>query len=146
MSFAINWCDPEHSILHVVSEGLSTWDEYHEKYDAALEVVRAADHRIDVIMEARKGMPPGNPLPHLQKIIAKWDGVPPLGLIVVIGARRMEHFTESAVDIAGMLTGVAVPEFVLFVGSVEDALATIGEDRIDKHGLPTLEAQKRVVK
>jgi hypothetical protein len=140
MPYKVNWYDEAHSIIHVLNEGVNTWDELHTKYDEVFEVVMAADHRTDVIMEARNGMPAGNPLPHLQKIIAKWSAVPTLGTFIVISARRMERFTESAVDIAGMLTGVAVPEFVRFTGSVEDALAIIEQDRIEKHGLPTLAA------
>ena len=140
MPYKVNWHDEAHSIIHVLNEGVNTWDELHVKYDEVLEVVNAADKRTDVIMEARNGMPAGNPLPHLQKIIAKWSRVPTLGTFIVISARRMERFTESAVDIAGMLTGVAVPEFVRFASSVEDALAIIEQDRIEKHGLPTLAA------
>lgn len=140
MSYKINWYDPEQSILHVVTEGVNTWEELHVKYDEVFEMVRAADHRTDVIMEARNGMPVGNPLPHLQKIVAKGAHVPPLGVLIVISARRMERFTESAVDIAGMLTGVAVPEFVRFAGSVDEALTIIEQDRIEKQGLPTLAA------
>lgn len=140
MPYKVNWYDEAHSIIHVLNEGVNTWDELHAKYDEVFEVVMAADKRTDVIMEARNGMPAGNPLPHLQKIIAKWSAVPTLGTFIVISARRMERFTESAVDIAGMLTGVAVPEFVRFTGSVEDALTIIEQDRIEKHGLPTLAA------
>ena len=142
MSYKVDWCDDAESILHVVTEGVNTWEEFHVKYDAALEIVQAADHRTDVIMEARNGMPAGNPLPHLQKVITKWAAVPPLGVFVVISARRMERFTESAVDIAGMLTGVAVPEFARFASSVDDAMSIIEKDRIEKNGLPTLAARK----
>lgn len=140
MSYKVNWYDDADSILHVVTEGVNTWEELHVKYDEVFEIVRTAGQRVDVIMEARNGMPAGNPLPHLQKVIAKGARVPTLGIFIVISARRMEHFTESAVDIAGMLTGVAVPEFVRFAGSIEDALAAIEADRIEKHGLPTLAA------
>lgn len=140
MPYKVNWYDEAHSIIHVLNEGVNTWDELHTKYDELFEVVMAADHRTDVIMEARNGMPAGNPLPHLQKIIGKWANAPMLGVFIVISARRMERFTESAVDIAGMLTGVAIPEFVRFTGSVEDALSIIEQDRTEKHGLPTLAA------
>ena len=143
MPYKVNWHDDAHSILHVETEGMNTWDELHAKYDEVFEVVMAADKRTDIIMEARNGMPAGNPLPHLQRVIAKWSRVPMLGVFIVISARRMERFTESAVDIAGMLTGVAVPEFVRFTGSVEDALAIIEQDRIEKHGMPTLAVLKQ---
>lgn len=140
MPYKVNWHDDAHSIIHVLNEGVNTWEELHVKYDEVLEVVKAADKRTDVIMEARNGMPAGNPLPHLRKIIAKWSDVQTLGVFIVISARRMGRFTATAVDIAGMLTGVAVPEFVKFAGSVEDALAIIEQDRTEKHGLPTLAA------
>lgn len=143
MPYKVNWRDDVPSVIHVQNDGVNTWEELHVKYDEVLEVVKAADHRIDVIMEARNGMPAGNPLPHLQKVIAKWARLPMLGAFVVISARRMERFTESAVDIAGMLAGVAVPEFVRFAGSVDEALAIIEQDHTEKHGLPTLEAQKK---
>lgn len=140
MSFTINWHDPEQSILHIVNDGPQTWEEYHAKYDAALEIVQAANHRIDLIMEARSGIPAGNPLPHLTEINEQWDGVPMLGLIVAISARRIQRFTETAVDIAATISGVDVPEFVRFTGSVEEALTIIEQDRGEKHGLPTLAA------
>ena len=140
MSYKVNWYDDAHSTLHVVTEGTNTWEELHTKYDEVFEVVAAAGKRVDVVMEARNGMPAGNPLPHLQKVIAKGARVPTLGVFIVLSARRMERFTESAVDIAGMLTGVAIPEFVHFANSVEEALAIIEADRLEKHGLPTLAA------
>lgn len=140
MSYKVNWYDDAHSIVHVITEGVNTWDELHTKYDEVFEIVQAAARRADVIMEARNGMPAGNPLPHLQKVIAKGARVSTLGVFVVISARRMERFTESAVDIAGMLTGVAVPEFVRFAGSIDEALAIIEQDRVEKHGLSTLQA------
>jgi hypothetical protein len=140
MSFTINWHDPEQSILHVINEGNPTWEEYHQKYDAALEAVRAAPHRVDVIMDARTGMPPGNPLPHLKKINEKWDGVPMLGLIIAISARRLQRFTETAVEIGGVIAGIQTSDFVVFVGSMEEALQTIEADRKAKNGLPTLAA------
>lgn len=140
MSYHLNWHDDAHSILHVVSEGVNTWDDYHQKYDAALAIVEASEQRIDVIMEARKGMPAGNPLPHLQKIISKWHRSQTLGVMVVISARRLEGFTASAIDIAGMLNGVVIPDFLRFNASMEDALAVIAKDRVQKGGLPTLVA------
>ena len=142
MSFTINWHDPEHSILHVITDGTQTWADYHEKYDKALEAVEAASHRVDVIMEARSGIPAGNPLPHLAQINEQWDGVPMLGLIIAISARRIQRFTETAVDIAAMISGVQTSEFIVFVDSMEEALKTINADRLEKHGLPTLIAKR----
>lgn len=142
MPYKVNWYDDAHSIIHVQNDGVNTWEELHVKYDEVFEIVKTAGQRVDVIMEARNGMPAGNPLPHLQKLVAEGARIATLGAFVVISARRMERFTESAVDIAGMLTGVAVPEFVRFAGSVEEALAIIEQDRVEKHGLSTLEAQK----
>lgn len=146
MSYLVKWHDPEQSILYIVSEGVPTWREFHERYDRAYDAVAAAAHRVDVIMDAPNGMPPGNPLPHLRTINTKWDGVPMLGLLVAITGQRIKHYTETAVDIAGMITGVPTTDFVVFAESVESALAGIHADREAKGGLPTLEARQLISK
>ena len=123
MAYRVNWHDAERTILHVVTEGKTSWEEYHAKYDEALALVRAAGTRIDIIMVADDGPPPGNPLPHQRTLIAQWNGVENLGLVMMVSTNRIKSFVRTTADIAGRMEGSSLIDRVAFVDTVADAMA-----------------------
>src|SRR5690606_32425550 len=126
-----------------LTEGKSTWEQYHAKYGDALQIVKSVDYRVDVIMDSRNGVPPGNPIPHLREIIAHWDTAENLGLVVVLGRYRMLGFVQTAANVAGRLVGVVTPGQLIFVNALDDAMPVIEADRIEKQGLPTRASRSR---
>jgi hypothetical protein len=141
MPHTISWFDEDKTVLLVLTEGKSTWEQYHAKYEDALQVVKSVDYRVDVIMDSRSGLPPGNPIPHLRSIIADWDTAENLGIVVVLGRYRMLGFVQTAANAAGRLVGVVTPGQLIFVNSLDDAMPVIEADRIEKQGLPTRAAR-----
>ena len=141
MPHTISWFDAEKTVLLVLTEGKNTWEEYHAKYNDALDVVKSVDYRVDVIMDSRNGIPPGNPIPHLRTIIAEWDTADNLGIVVVLGRSRMLGFVQTAANAAGRLVNVITPGQLIFVNSLDAAMPLIKADRIEKHGLPTRAAR-----
>lgn len=143
MPHKISWFDEEETILLVLTEGKSTWEQYHAKYDDALQIVKSVDYRVDVIMDSRGGLPPGNPIQHLRSIIAEWDTAENLGVVVVLGRYRMHGFVQTAANVAGRLVGVVTPGQLIFVNTLDDALPVIEADRKEKQGLSTHAARRR---
>ena len=141
MPHTISWFDEDKTVLLVLTEGKSTWEQYHAKYKDALQVVKSVDYRVDVIMDSRNGIPPGNPIPHLRSIIADWDTAENLGIVVVLGRYRMLGFVQTAANAAGRLVGVVTPGQLIFVNSLDDAMPVIEADRVEKLGLPTRAAR-----
>lgn len=137
MPHTISWFDEEKTVLLVLTEGKSTWEQYHAKYDDALKVVKSVNYRVDVIMDSRGGLPPGNPIPHLRAIITEWNTADNLGIVVVLGRSRMFGFVQTAANAAGRLVNVVTPGQLIFVHSLDDAMQFIEADRREKHGLPT---------
>lgn len=142
MPHTISWFDEAKTVLLVLTEGKSTWEQYHAKYDDALQIVKTVDYRVDVIMDSRGGLPPGNPIPHLRAIIAEWDTAQNLGVVVVLGRYRMHGFVQTAANIAGRLVGVITPGQLFFVNSLDDAMPIIEADRVTKQGMSTHQARQ----
>jgi hypothetical protein len=142
MPHTISWFDEAKTVLLVLTEGKSTWEQYHAKYDDALQIVKTVDYRVDVIMDSRGGLPPGNPIPHLRAIIAEWDTAQNLGVVVVLGRYRMHGFVQTAANIAGRLVGVITPGQLFFVNSLDDAMPIIEADRVAKQGMSTHQARQ----
>lgn len=132
MPYKLTWYDDEKTILYVLSEGKVTWEEYHERYDAALKAVTAERHRIDIVMVANDGLPPGNPVPHQRTLIAKWNGVDNLGLVMMVSTNRIKSFVRTTADIAGRMEGSSLMDRVIFVETLAEAIATIEADRANR--------------
>lgn len=135
MSYKLTWYDDEKTILHVLSEGKVTWEEYHERYDAARKAVTAEKHRIDIVMIANDGLPPGNPVPHQRTLIAQWNGVENLGLVMMVSTNRIKSFVRTTADIAGRMEGSSLIDRVFFVDTVAEAIAAIEADRANRGGM-----------
>jgi hypothetical protein len=129
MPYKLTWYDAEKTILHILSEGKITWDEYHERYAEALKVVKAEKNRIDIVMVSNDGMPPGNPVPHQRKLIAQWNGVENLGLVMMVSTNRIRGFVRTTTDIASRMESSSLIDRVIFVDTVAEAIAAIEANR-----------------
>ena len=135
MPYKLTWYDTKKTILHVLSEGKVTWDEYHERYAEALKIVKAEKHRIDVIMVANGGLPADNPVPHQRALIAQWNGVENLGLVMMVSTNRIKTFVRTTADIASRMESSSLIDRIIFVETLAEALAAIDADRANSRDM-----------
>lgn len=129
MPYTVEWYDEARTILLVSAIAPITWEEFHAVNDRTLEETKHCAGRVDVIIESRVGVPPGNPLPHFRIGLAKWKEAENIKMIAAVSASRMRGFIQASADIAGKLMGVAIAERVKTVETVEQAAAVIMKDR-----------------
>ncbi len=129
MPFDVTWYDEQHTIIRMLVHGRPTWDEYHIAIDQVVEKIKSTAHRVDLILDDRVGMPPGNPMPHLKAALDKASQHPNLGMSMTVSSRDIALFPSLMMETAGRLYGVDMKRYGRFVKSMDEALAIIHADR-----------------
>jgi hypothetical protein len=129
MPFDLSWYDEEHTILRILVHGRPTWDEYHAAMEKVEQELKAASHRIDMVLDDKVGMPPGNPMPHLKASLDKLIKYPNLGMSMAASERNIALFPALMMETAGRLYGVDMKRYGRFVRSMDEAAAVIQVDR-----------------
>ena len=129
MPFDVDWYDEAKSILKISVYGHPTWDEYHDAIDHVAKLVEAAPHRIDMILDDRVGMPPGNPMPHLKAAVDKLTAFPNFGMSMAVSTRNVALFPQLMMETASVLYHFDLKRYGRFFKTMEAALAVIQADR-----------------
>ncbi len=129
MPFDVTWYDEAHTIIRMLIHGRPTWDEYHEAIDKLLKELQASSQRIDLVLDDKVGMPPGNPMPHLKAALDKATQYPNLGMSMTVSDRGIALFPSLIMETVGRLYGVDLKRYGRFVKSMDEAVAIIEADR-----------------
>ncbi len=129
MPFDVNWYDEAQSILQMTVYGHPTWDEYHEAIDKVEQELKKSSRRIDLVLDDKVGMPPGNPMPHLKAAMDKVIKYPNLGMSMTVSSRNVALFPALMMETAGRLYGIDLKRYGRFVKSIDEAVAIIQADR-----------------
>jgi len=129
MPFDVKWYDEAHTIIQIIVHGHPTWDEYREAIDKVEQELKASSHRIDLVLDDKVGMPPGNPMPHLKTAIDKVTKYPHLGMSMTVSARNVALFPSLMMETAGRLYGLDLKRYGRFIKSMDEAIAIIQADR-----------------
>jgi hypothetical protein len=129
MPFDVDWYDEAKSILKVTVYGHPTWDEYHEAVDKVATELKAASRRIDMILDDKVGMPPGNPMPHLKVAIDKLTAFPNFGMSIAVSTRNVALFPSLMMETASRLYRFDLKRYGRFLKTMEEAMAVIQADR-----------------
>ncbi len=130
MPFDVTWFDEAHTIIRMIIHGRPTWEEYHEAIDKIVQELEITPHRIDLVLDDKVGMPPGNPMPHLKIAMDKATKYPNLGMSMTVSERSVALFPSLMMETAGRLYGVDLKRYGRFVKSMDEAVAVIQADRI----------------
>ncbi len=129
MPFDVTWYDEEHTIIRILIHGRPMWEEYHEAIDKVIKELDASPHRIDMVLDDKVGMPPGNPMPHLKAALDKATKYPNLGMSMAVSERSVALFPSLMMETAGRLYDIDLKRYGLFVKSMDEAVAVIQADR-----------------
>lgn len=129
MPFDVKWYDEAHTILQVTVYGHHTWDEYHEAMDKVATELKASSRRIDLVLDDKVGMPPGNPMPHLKAAIDKLTAFPNFGMSMAVSTRNVALFPSLMMETASRLYRFDLKRYGRFLKTMEEALAVIEADR-----------------
>jgi hypothetical protein len=129
MPFDVHWFDEAHTILEITVYGHPTWDEYHDAIDKVAKELKASPHRLDMVLDDKVGMPPGNPMPHLKAAIDKLIQYPNLGMSMAVSARNVALFPSLMMETAGRLYNIDLKRYGRFIKSMDEAVAIIQADR-----------------
>jgi hypothetical protein len=130
MPFDVTWYDEAQTIIRILIHGRPTWQEYHEAIDKVVQELENSPRRIDMVLDDKVGMPPGNPMPHLKIALDKATKYPNLGMSMTVSERRIALFPSLMMETAGRLYGVDLKRYGRFVKSMDEAIAIIQADRI----------------
>ena len=109
--------------------GHPTWDEYHEAVEKVAQELQAVSHRIDMILDDKVGMPPGNPMPHLKAAIDKLLAFPNFGMSMAVSTRNVALFPSLMMETASRLYRFDLKRYGRFLKTMDEALAVIQADR-----------------
>lgn len=132
MPVELVWDNDERTILRLHFQGQTTWDEYHEAFAEAIEVIRPCTHRVDLIFQEVSNMPSGNALPHMKLAFKRLMSLPNFG--VGIGVDTAEKHPSSRMmntflDIAMRIYGLDPHRHGGYFTSLEQARAKVAELR-----------------
>ncbi|MCB9461370.1 MAG: hypothetical protein H6670_17085 [Anaerolineaceae bacterium] len=128
MPYNFSWYDDEHSIIHVDIRGEVSWEAWHIAVGSICEMIPSVNHRVDLILDDKVGMPPGNPMPHMQASIKKLQMNKNMGLVVSVTSKRMSTFSKVIVDVASRLANSDLEDGI-FVETLDEALTVINMHR-----------------
>jgi len=123
------WDDDTHTIMRVTIGAGTTWDDYHHGVEAILYEMSFAPCRVYVIMEMMQNMPPGNPLPHLQRSIAQMVETPNLNGVMMVGSHKISGFAKTVLNHLLRLYLPHLPVTGIYFNSVDDARTAIAKLR-----------------
>ena len=129
MPFDVSWYDEAQTIIRILVHGRPTWEEYHEAIDKVIKELEASPKRIDMVLDDKVGMPPGNPMPHLKAALDKATKHPNLGMSMSVSERSVALFPSLMMETAGRLYGVDLKRYGRFVKSMDEAVNIIQADR-----------------
>lgn len=129
MPFDLNWYDDAHSIMQMTVHGHPTWDEYHEAINKVEQELKAAPHRIDLVLDDKVGMPSGNPMPHLKAAIDKLTAYPNFGMSMAVSTREVAQFPALMMETAARLYSFDLKRYGQFIKTMDEAVAIIQADR-----------------
>lgn len=90
MSVQIVWDNNEKTIIRFIFEGKWTWEEFYPTHYKAIDMVKSVTHRVNVIVDMRKGVStPANVLMHIKNISDKQP--PNVGLSVIVTDSSFIH-------------------------------------------------------
>ena len=106
MAINVGWQDKNQEIIRCNAEGRWTWDDLQRALNATIKLMDTVEHKVDFIIDLRKGSFAINPLSILgqARSVATPETHPNEGVKVVLGANGM---VQTAYDgyrriIAGM--------------------------------------------
>ena len=129
MPFDVKWYDEAHTILQVTVYGHPTWDEYHEAMDKVANELKATARRLDLVLDDKVGMPPGNPMPHLKAAVDKLTAFPNFGMSMAVSSRNVALFPSLMMETASRLNRFDLKRYGRFLKTMEEALDVIQADR-----------------
>ena len=132
MPIHLSWDDADQTLLLVESSGRWTWEEYHDALSSIAEMIRSANHRVDLITVSRADSvrPSGSAMPHYQSALRMLPEN--TGLHVIINTSTI---ARSIVSIFLRLNRNRTSGMVVLAGSLEEARSLIQKDRAKR--LPT---------
>ena len=129
MPFDVDWHDEAKGIIKMTVYGHPTWDEYHIAVEKIASEVKATSRRIDLILDDKVGMPPGNPMPHLKVAIDKLTAFPNFGMSMAVSTRNVALFPQLMMETASRLYRFDLKHYGRFLKTMEEAVAVIEADR-----------------
>ncbi len=129
MPFDFKWYDDDHTIVWLDAHGEKTWRQYHEAIDQFAEDLKQTERRLDLVIDDKGGMPPGNPLPHIKVSAQKLVPFPNMGLITVASDRRTLSVLNTLVKAVYRAYGIDTRIIGGFANSLEEAVEIIENDR-----------------
>ena len=133
MSLEVKWYDETHRILLGTIAKDTTWSDYHDAVDRMVYEASQCKHQVDVIFYDEVGMPPGNPLPHVRKGIAKLAQQENIGISIIAGSRGSSGFVRAIFEAVGKMFGgrpmASGSRFGGFAKTLDEAVTKIYKQR-----------------
>lgn len=120
MAYTVDWHDEARTAVLITYDGEMDWAAFYASISRAHELINSVTHTVDLIIEDRAGLPPGNPMIHFQNAFKHQ----PLntGRVYVApkaGKSAVTAFMKQLANVLGkVLPGKAS---VIFVSSVDEA-------------------------
>lgn len=132
MPYDFNWHDTDHTIIRVDIHGKVTWEAWYGVMDEVRQAIETSTWRVDLILNDSVGMPPGNPMPHLKSTTARLNRLPHMGIIVTVSPPNLSIITRTIISVMIRVAGNNNVVTGIFVNKLDEALAAIAKDRIQK--------------
>jgi hypothetical protein len=129
MAYEFRWYDDAQGILVVDIAGETTWGDYDIVHKEICALLETTPHRIDVIFNDRVGLPSGNPMPHLKKVISKLISYDKMGLVYAVNDQNMSSLMRVMIDMAISIYRIDRAHYGGFTQTVDEAVALIQKDR-----------------
>jgi len=135
MPLEVKWYDEAHTILLGTIAKDTTWSDYHHAVDRIVYEASQLTHQVDVIFYDDVGMPPGNPLPHIRKGIAKLAQQENIATSIIAGSRGSSGFVRAIFEAIGKMFGglpmATGSRFGGFAKTLDEAVAQIYKQRAE---------------
>jgi hypothetical protein len=125
-SMLVEWLDDAHTIIRSTGQGNWTWDDFYRGLNQILDMAQSVPHRVDLIYTSQAGSQPpkGSAMSHYQRAMRMMPEN--VGLQVFITSSM---FARAIISMMTKLIPSMRASNFLLVGSLDEALSTIAQDR-----------------
>jgi hypothetical protein len=122
----VEWLDEAHTIIRSTGYGQWTWDDFYRGLNQIIDMAQGVPHRVDLIYTSQAGSqaPKGSAMSHYQRAMRMMPEN--VGLHIFVTSSMFARAIISMMT--KLIPSMRASNFQL-VGSLDDAISTIGQDR-----------------
>lgn len=125
-SMLVEWLDDSHTIIRSTGQGEWTWDDFYRGLNQIIDMAQSVPHRVDLVYTSQAGSQPpkGSAMSHYQRAMRMMPEN--VGLQIFITSSM---FARAIISMMTKLIPSMRASNFLLVGSLDEALSTIAQDR-----------------